>query len=62
MKKFFGSGKSVSGMIICAAGAIAGYIGLDPSTVVLIESLGVTLFGVGIAHKVQKVVNKAETK
>ena len=28
MKNFFGSGKSVSGMIICASGAIAGYFGL----------------------------------
>jgi hypothetical protein len=58
MKKFLGDGKSVGGMIICAAGAIAGYLGLDPSTVLLIESLGGSLFGIGIAHKLQKANDK----
>jgi hypothetical protein len=57
MKKFFGTGKSVGGMVICALGAIAGYFGLDPASVLLIESLGGTLFGVGIAHKIQRLDN-----
>ena len=62
MKKFFGSGKSVAGCIVAAAGAVAGYLGLDPALVVLIEGLGASLFGIGIAHKVQKVVTKSEDK
>jgi hypothetical protein len=58
MKKFFGGGKSVGGMVICALGAIAGYLGLDPAAVLLIESLGGSLFGIGIAHKLQKANDK----
>jgi|SaaInl8_120m_RNA_FD_contig_91_121830_length_12759_multi_7_in_0_out_0_13 hypothetical protein len=61
MKNFFGSGKSVSGMIICASGAIAGYFGLDHATVLLIESLGCALFGVGVSHKVQKLISKTKS-
>jgi hypothetical protein len=60
MKKFFGSGKSVAGAIIVGAGAICHYLGVDPSIVALIEGLGASLFGVGVAHKIQKVVAKNE--
>jgi small-conductance mechanosensitive channel len=53
MKKFFGGGKSVGGAIIAGAGAIAAYLGY-PDVGALVASLGATLFGVGIAHKLQK--------
>ncbi len=58
MKSLFGGGKSFAGMVICAAGAVARYFGLDPATVLLIESLGGTLFGVGVAHKIEKLKDK----
>lgn len=56
MKKFFDGKKSIVGAIIVGTSAICAYLGVDPSIVELIKGLGASLFGVGIAHKVQKVV------
>ena len=53
MKKFFGGGKSVGGAIVAGAGAIACYLGY-PDVGKMIIGLGGSLFGIGIAHKLQK--------
>lgn len=58
MSKFFGNGKSVAGGVIAAIGVFLGFMGVDPGIVKLVEGLGVSLFGIGIAHKIQKVVDK----
>ena len=54
MKDFFGGGKSIAGMVIVAAGAIANYLGY-PDIGKLIAGLGASLFGIGLAHKVEKI-------
>jgi hypothetical protein len=57
MKSLFGSGKTFIGMITVAAGAICGYLGY-PDVAKLIMVVGGSLGAVGVAHKVQKLVDK----
>jgi hypothetical protein len=57
MKSLFGSGKTFIGMIFVAAGAICSYLGY-PDIAKLVMTVGGSLGVVGVAHKVQKLVDK----
>jgi hypothetical protein len=53
MKELFNGKKSIIGAIIAGAGAVLAYLGYIEQAK-LVASLGGTLFGIGIAHKMQK--------
>lgn len=57
MKSLFGSGKTFMGAIIVAAGAVLSYLGYA-DVAKLVMTLGGGLGTVGVAHKVQKLVDK----
>ena len=57
MKDLFGGGKTITGMIAVAAGAILSYLGY-PDIAKLVMTIGGSLGAVGVAHKVQKIVSK----
>jgi small-conductance mechanosensitive channel len=53
MDKIFNGRKSIYGAMIAGAGAVLAYLGY-PEQAKLVASMGATLFGIGIAHKMQK--------
>jgi hypothetical protein len=57
MKSLFGSGKTFIGMLTVAAGAGLSYLGYE-DVAKLIMTVGGSLGAVGVAHKVQKLVDK----
>jgi hypothetical protein len=52
-KSLFNGKKSITGAIIAGAGAVATYLGY-PDAGEMVMYLGGSLFGIGIAHKMQK--------
>jgi hypothetical protein len=59
MKSLFGNGKTFIGMVTVGAGAICGYLGY-PDIAKLVMSIGGSIGVVGVAHKVQKLVDKKD--
>ena len=57
MKSLFGGGKTFMGMITVAAGAVLSYLGYA-DVAKLVMTVGGSLGAVGVAHKVQKLVDK----
>ena len=57
MKSLFGSGKTFVGMLTVGAGAVLAYLGY-PDVAKLVMVIGGGLGTVGVAHKVQKLVDK----
>lgn len=53
MKKIFDGKKSIGGAIVAGVGAITAYLGY-PDVGEMVMYLGGSLFGIGIAHKLQK--------